>query len=268
MFGGIQAGPFNVIISGGISGAYHWGCAATDLYCDNGSTDWTSFLVVAEETEVFEAVQNQGWNCGASNGEGVSRVVAQALYPALDLEAGSAAAWLNGGRPDFITQNDNSDTNAVSFGCANLFLNYLRVQLGFSYGQILQAAAPTLEGVYENLTRSVDAFGQFRADLELRFPSNQQANPASDNPFPVPIAIRKNTLVETAIQSIAGSDFNGLAHIAWCGTDSQHHLNIMASNHRYVWRKKVTLGDTSTAGISMCVFNGRLYIAWSGVGNL
>jgi len=41
----------------------------------------SSALAVAEAVEVFEAIQNRGWNCGASNGEGLSRVLAQVLYP-------------------------------------------------------------------------------------------------------------------------------------------------------------------------------------------
>jgi hypothetical protein len=52
--------PVNILIGSGIGGAYHYGCAAVDLYCDGDSSanpdiDLTRMLVVAEEVEVFEA---------------------------------------------------------------------------------------------------------------------------------------------------------------------------------------------------------------------
>ena len=34
IFGGLSAGPFNVILALNPGGAYHYGCGATDLYCD------------------------------------------------------------------------------------------------------------------------------------------------------------------------------------------------------------------------------------------
>ena len=40
-------------------------------------------LVIAEEDEVFEANFGHGWDCGASNGEGLSRVLANTMYPGL-----------------------------------------------------------------------------------------------------------------------------------------------------------------------------------------
>ncbi len=94
-FGGIDSPtlPINVIIAAldpsgqGGGGAYHYGCSAVDLYCDlknvpNLDLDYTRMLVVAELVEVFEEAQNVGWDCGQSHGEGLSRVLATALYPA------------------------------------------------------------------------------------------------------------------------------------------------------------------------------------------
>src|SRR5437879_3501093 len=94
-FGGIDSPtlPLNVVLAAldpsgqGGGGAYHYGCSAVDLYCDvkNIPTldiDHTRMLMVAELVEVFEAAQNVGWDCGGSNGEGLSRVLASALYPA------------------------------------------------------------------------------------------------------------------------------------------------------------------------------------------
>lgn len=271
IFGGIHPAHFNIILSPGIGGAYHANCSASDLYCDGETTetsDAANFLVIAEEVEVFEAVQNRGWNCGWSNGEGLSRTLATLLYPAQLDGFTSASNWLNApGRPDFVNQNEQTDRNYVSIGCSTLFLNYMLTQLGFSWAQITQAGGPTLNAVYGNLTHSANGFDQFRADLQRRFPAGTNVSLANDNPFPIQTVPVKNVLVETAQGSIGGAFMNGRTFIAWEGTDSQHHVNVMSSNHRAVWTNKVTLGDTSSAGCSLCVFNGRLFLAWTGTGN-
>ncbi len=271
IFGGIQVGHFNVILAPGIGGAYHANCAATDLYCDGETTevsDFANFLVVAEECEVFQATQGKGWNCGWSNGEGLSRVLATLQYPAQLNGFNSAATWLNAaGRPDFINTNEQTDRNYVSIGCSTLFLNYLRVQLGFSWAQITQAGGSTLEAVHGNLTHSANGFDQFKADLQLRFPVGTPAVLATDNCFPIQVVPIKNILTETAVGPIGGAVLNGRTFVAWAGTDSSHHLNVLSSNTRTVWFNKVTLGDTSPDGCSLCALNGKLYLAWTGSGN-
>jgi len=196
-FGGITpAGlPFEVHIQPGSNGASHAGCAATALTCDAFSgTDGAlvSSLVVAEADEVFMADQAAGWDCGASNGEGLSRVLAAELYPAEQSPPGTgisfatAAAWLNSDRPDFVTQNDPTDQNPVSTGCATLFINYLRHQLNYSLNQIVQAGGATLADTYTTLTGRGDAFAAFSALLAGAFPPGQQVNLTNDNPFPLP----------------------------------------------------------------------------------
>ncbi len=130
--------PFNIIIAPGIGGAYHYGCGGVDLYCDGDTSsppdvNHTRMLVVAEEVEVFSNSQGRGWDCGASTGEGLSRVLATQLYPAELDGFESASTWLNtSGRPDFVSVNDPTDGNYVSTGCSTLFLNFLRHQLNFS----------------------------------------------------------------------------------------------------------------------------------------
>src|SRR6266496_3144684 len=85
-FGGLTPSTMNVIIAPGIGGACHYGCDGKDIYCDAQTSpldvDHTRMLLLAEVVEVFSAEQGQGWNCGASNGEGLSRVLATELYPA------------------------------------------------------------------------------------------------------------------------------------------------------------------------------------------
>src|SRR5215831_1236447 len=82
---GIDAGPFRVALFTNPGGAYHLGCAAADLFCDARTAPadgtFSEFLNVAEFVEVFEAIQARGWDCGKSNGEGLSRVLATDAYP-------------------------------------------------------------------------------------------------------------------------------------------------------------------------------------------
>jgi hypothetical protein len=199
-FGGIASPtlPINVILapldsSGqGGGGAYHYGCSAVDLYCDVKNVpgldiDFSRMLMVAELVEVFEAAQGVGWDCGASNGEGLSRVLATALYPAELDGYTTAAAWLDTpDRPDWVNNTDPTDLNPVSTGCAVLFLNYLNTQLGYSWEQIVQAGAPTLAQTYANLTGQPDGWTPFRQQLDNNFPVGTPSGLTTDNPYPLP----------------------------------------------------------------------------------
>ncbi|MBV9689784.1 MAG: hypothetical protein JO202_08725 [Ktedonobacteraceae bacterium] len=176
--------PFNVIIASHISGAYHYGCGTVDLYCqDSSDTDFINMLVVAEEVEVFAYAQGKGWDCAATNGEGLSRVLAEALYP--EKRVLVAPAWLDRGRPDYITANEDTDADIVSNACAVLFLNWLHSQLGFSWAQIVQAAGASLAQTYTNLTGQSDAYARFRAQIQAHFPEGMPSGLMVNNPFPL-----------------------------------------------------------------------------------
>jgi hypothetical protein len=189
---------FNIIIapldpSGqGSGGAFHYGCNGTDLYIDaktvpNVDIDYSRMLVVAEEVEVFSDTQGLGWRCDYSNGEGLSRVLAKLLYPAELNGYATAGVWLNSNRPDFITQNDQTDTNFISTGCSVLFLNYLHYQLDFSWPQIVQKGGATLQDTYRNLVNdpNADALTPFLALLQAFFPVGTPVNVPTDNVFPL-----------------------------------------------------------------------------------
>jgi hypothetical protein len=180
--------PFTIYLDTGSFGAYHAGCSATQEHCaafDGTRPDLVRMVHVAEEVEVFAA--NQGnWNCGASTGEGLSRVLAAELYPAQLETFASAAYWLDNGRPDFISQVDPSDRNYLSIGCSVLFLNWLHFQLHFSWAQIVAAGAePHLQATYQKLTGKDDAIAEFRALLDRRFPSGTPSGLRNDNPYPL-----------------------------------------------------------------------------------
>jgi hypothetical protein len=128
-------------------------------------------LVVAEEVEVFSALQARGWDCGASNGEGLSRVLATELYSASLNGFNSASTWLDtAGRPDFINNNDPTDRNYISIGCSTLFLNYLRYQLGYKWEDIVTSAGSTLQQTYQSLTGQSDGLTPFKNLLQVHYP--------------------------------------------------------------------------------------------------
>ena len=182
-FGGASAGPFSIFIDPGTFGAYHFSCAGTEIHC--AAFDLENFLNCAEVDEVLMAAQAKGWNCGASAGEGLSRVLATELHPASLGRFASASHWLNSPRPDWVTRTEGTDRDYVSIGCATLFINYLRHQLHFSFAQIVQAGGTTLQQTYERLTGSADAFGPFASLLEAAFPPGVTVNLPNDNPFPL-----------------------------------------------------------------------------------
>jgi len=136
--------------------------------------------------EVFEAASGKGWKCGASPGEGLSRVLATELYPAQLNGFVSSNSWLNApGRPDFVSNSDPTDTNYVSIGCATLFLNYLHYQLDFTWPEIVAAGGATLEQTYKNLTGNSGGITPFKNLLQQFFPVATPAHLTSDEPFPL-----------------------------------------------------------------------------------
>jgi hypothetical protein len=195
---GVKPPHFNVIVAplshdhDGTGGAYHHSCLSGDLYCDVQLSpypmpDLTSALLIAQEAEVFESAQNLGWDCGASNGEGLSRVLAEVMYPgAIGGGYLTAADWLDHGRPDWVTKTNPTDRAPLSNGCAVLFLHWLHDQLKYSLEQICRAGAPTLGQTYAKLAGPDERpLAKFKTLLETRFPVSQPSGLMTDNPFPI-----------------------------------------------------------------------------------
>jgi Carboxypeptidase regulatory-like domain/SnoaL-like domain len=198
---GVNNLPFHVTIQAGNNGGGHKGCDNTDIACDafNGAdTNLVSAILVAEVAEVLEANQGRGWDCGKSNGEALSRVLAAALYPAelntFQANFSSADSWLRKNWPNWVDNTEDSDTNFVSFGCGTLFINWMQNQLGFSLNQIIQAAGGTLVQTLKALTGWTDGFSQFTALLTLKFMPNTPSGLNNDNPFPIGPAINGTLL--------------------------------------------------------------------------
>jgi hypothetical protein len=193
LFGGLSTPLMTVIVAplsvahDGSGGAYHYGCSDPVLYCDadlaTGGEATTLALFVAEAVEVFEAIQGLGWDCGASNGEGLSRVLAEALHPGVLKGYDTAAAWLDSTRADWVDSTNPTDQSADSNGCAVLFLNWLQSVKSYSWAQIAQAGAATLEGTYQKLSGQGTAWADFLADVNARWPAGAPSGVTTDNPW-------------------------------------------------------------------------------------
>jgi len=194
LFFGVSGQPVNIIIAAvngatdGSGGAYHYGCSfgqGGDLYCDAafGDPDLTNGLVVAELTESFMGAQNRGWDCGASNGEALSRYLAELLSGgasgALSAYA-TGPAWDQDGRPNWIDATEPTDRNPDSTGCGLVYL-YWMTSRGFTAAQITQAGCPdgTLASNYAALTGgSATAWPDFSSAV-----SALPAGVTSDDPW-------------------------------------------------------------------------------------
>jgi len=191
-FFGISGGKVQVVIAplsgrnDGSGGAYHYGCdfvSGGTLYLDAtfASTtvnpiDLEVALYVAELSECFMGAQNKGWGCGYSNGEGLSRFLAEEETPWGTLAMfQTAASWVAAGYPDWVTHTELTDRDAVSTGCAILYIYWMRSR-GFSIAQITQAAGATLSANYQTLTGKSTAFTDFVAAAKA-------VTVNSDNPF-------------------------------------------------------------------------------------
>ncbi len=190
----VKIPPVNLLIAplsgsdDGSGGAYHYSCSGTDLYCDDDEQDdgsTTLSLFVAELSEVGQAAQNGGWDCGSSNGEALSRVHAETAHPGVLDGYSTAAAWLDSPRADWISKSEPTDQDAVSTGCGVLFINWLLSQ-DFTLSAITQSASSTLAGTYKILGQMDNAFATFRAACQKRWPVGKPSGVTTDNPWGVP----------------------------------------------------------------------------------
>jgi hypothetical protein len=170
----------------GTGGAYHYGCADTTLYVDadygdDGNT--TAALVVAEGVEVAQAAGGQGWDCGASGGEGLSRTLAEAAHAGVLDGYETSSAWLDGARSNWIDAIDPTDRSADSTGCSVLFLYWLNAVKGYTWAQIAQADGTTLAATYAALSGLGSAWADFLADVEAKWPAGQASGVTVDNPW-------------------------------------------------------------------------------------
>ncbi|MFI5273537.1 MAG: phospholipase D-like domain-containing protein [Ktedonobacterales bacterium] len=179
--------PVQVLMDAQAGGAYHFGCDATDLYIEPNAQE-ASGLMVAELVEVFEAASNNGWQCGQTNGEALSRALAVERNASLTPLIGETAqGWWASGHADYVNDNSANDTNQDANGCGTLFLYYLHSQLGHSWEQITTTGGATLGECYAKLTGKTGAegFTDFVDHLAALAQGGQLPLPANANPFPI-----------------------------------------------------------------------------------
>lgn len=192
IFGGITPHrlPFVVQVTADASGASHSSCMGTDISVggkSGGNVDFIRSLLVAEADEVFMANFGHGWDCGASPGEGLSRVLANDFYQGVEpADFVASNVWLNlNPRPNFVDNTDPTDRNYDSIGCAVLFLNWLRFQQNYSWAQIVAGGGATLAETYQSLTGKATGWVDFAAFMSAQFPVGRQYDLTTDNPFPI-----------------------------------------------------------------------------------
>jgi hypothetical protein len=181
------ATPVHVLIDQQAGGAYHFGCDATDIYIEP-TPELANGFMVAELVEIFEAAINNGWQCGNTNGEGLSRVLAGERNANLGpLFTQTAQAWWQAGHADYVNSNAADDRDENSNGCATLFLFYLNKQLGFDWRTITTTGGSTLGETYQKLTGKpgTQGFSDFVSLLSGIAQGGTLNIPASGNPFPI-----------------------------------------------------------------------------------
>jgi hypothetical protein len=308
-FFGIPGGPVTVIIvpkggaNDGTGGAYHYGCDFTSgnvLYCDATFASKTVnplqleiALYVAELSECFMGAQGRGWGCGFSNGEGLSRFLAEYETSIGTLDAfATGPAWAAAGYVDWIGQTEPTDQDATSTGCAIVYLYWLR-SVGFTIPQIVQAGGTTLAANYQVLTDRTTAYHDLRAAVT-------GLSVTTDNPFGAPLqqpglAVLGTTL-HVAWKGIPGDDgiylttgngtnwtpqqrvanvgtstgpalaaLNTTLFMAWKGIDRDQRI-FWSSSNGTSWTPQQAVANVGTnVGPKLAVLNGHLYMAWKGI---
>ena len=234
---GAGLGPANrviVTLTKNIRGASNTGYSASNPKMTvnatiGGTDDYVLSLFVAEMIEILMSYKGK-WNAGDSGGEGLSRVAAQLLHPVFG--NGFVNAWLASDpttdptsavddsefRKDWVSKNFTGgplkaggavrgDDDSYSYGCAMLFIYYLKSQLGYSMPQIVQNGGATLADTYRNLTDGqTNAFWAFKSLLAEHFPIGVQS--PTDDPFPLsPVS------VSTKLAPGAGASGNTTAQV-------------------------------------------------------
>ncbi|HEY2514951.1 MAG TPA: hypothetical protein VGI39_29000 [Polyangiaceae bacterium] len=198
-FFGVSGGATTVVIAplsgsnNGLGGAYHYGCdfaSGGTLYLDatfaSTTTDPLNLelgLFVAELSEAFMGAQGAGWGCGYSNGEALSRYLAEYETPPHTLDAyATGPSWVSAGFPDWISSTEFTDRDSVSTGAGILYLYWMRSR-GYTVTQITHAGGATLEANYQSLTGARTGYADLTAALRGR-------SVTSDNPFAAPVTSR------------------------------------------------------------------------------
>jgi hypothetical protein len=246
--------PLSILVAN-LGGGAGWGPPIT-LKGGNGGVNVLRDLMVAEITEMFMYQQNllnlphHGYFGGneQSNGEGLSHYLMEQFQfrdgrPAT-LGGFNTVLWLNsslpttdpnstrfsgdatpydyGARFDYVNTTIGDNRNTPASGCSVAFLWYLTTQLGFSAAEICQGAAPTLGGVYANLTGDTgNPFPLFKLMLDNVYPQSAVSSapaPNPDNPFPLALLsfwVDKSTFGRDEVQDLINTNGGRFENAFW-----------------------------------------------------
>jgi len=211
------------------SAAFHAGCGAVEVEVASAQPEAAPFLAATQLIEAF-AAGSGGWPCMSTPGEALSQTLAFELYPQhAPRWNAEIIEWLNGGRADFITRNGRS-TNMDANGCGNLFLRWLRYQLGFDWPDIIQAGilASCLGETYQRLTGSTPAQGwqRFQRVLTMCFSRSEPVLLATHHsPFPWGEALCTLTVLGFYDSALGiPADPMGIAY--WLEQQRRHNLTL------------------------------------------
>lgn len=261
-FFGITGGTVTVIIvpksgaNDGSGGAYHYGCDFTSggvLYCDATFASKTVDplqleigLYVAELSECFMGAQGKGWGCGYSNGEGLSRFLAEYETAVGTLDAfATGPAWAGASFTDWVSTTEQTDQDGVSTGCAIVYIYWLR-SIGYTIPKIVQAGGATLKANYQTLTSRTTAYQDLRAALD-------GLAVTTDNPF------------GTSLQQPGLAVLGSTLYMAWKGIPGDEGLYWNTGNGT-TWTAQQHIANAGTSsGPALATLNGTLYMAWKGI---
>jgi hypothetical protein len=179
--------PFYVYTDPDAGGAFHITCAGTDVHVSGNPARAPGFLT-AEVVEVFEDALANGWDCGYTNGEVLSRVLAFERHPEIAPDfLATEQDWWQQGHGDYVNDNSAGDRDQLANGCGDLFLYYVHGQLTFSWADIIAAGGGSLGATYQALTgyEGRQGFNDFINVLSTIDRGDGLDLPASGNPFPI-----------------------------------------------------------------------------------
>ena len=163
--------------------------------------EYARFLFVAELAEILMSFTGGAWGRLESSGEGLSIFLGTLFHPDGYYGATSPRvnAWLNADRPNqnWVDRTESTDLNAVSHGCALLFIYYLVNQLGFPIEKVIGAYryrlnrdldlrnSWTLADTFAELTGqpASGAFTGFNKLITKHLPAGQKIFVGQDNIF-------------------------------------------------------------------------------------
>jgi len=217
-----------------------------------GADEYVPSLFVNEFVEIL--MDNHKWNAGHSDGEGFSLMAGHLLHPLGDPSSVDIDAWMKDQpsakklpshtqpRQDWVNNTFegehgvHGDWDEFSYGCAELFMFYLKSQLGFSMEQIVQSPAGSLGARYKHLMKtSADGFVAFRDLLQQFYPWQVASTPNRVDLFPLGgrfcIATAAGVII-TDPKSRPGVARSGTAaRGTMCGTGEYHYTLYNLRTH-------------------------------------